>query len=100
MIAVALRGLLTRKLRAVLTMIAIVLGVAILFAWLIERTDLWLRRLFFIAILIPMAIPNMIYAMAWIQRASPSASSSEGEGGRPESTDARKWCSSSRKASS
>jgi iron(III) transport system permease protein len=43
------------------------MSIAVLFAWLIERTDLWLRRLFFVAMLIPMAIPNMIYAMAWIQ---------------------------------
>ncbi len=46
---------------------AIGISVAILFAWLIERTNLWLRKVFFVAILIPMAIPNMIYAMAWIQ---------------------------------
>jgi iron(III) transport system permease protein len=46
---------------------AIGVSIAIVFAWLIERTDLWLRKVFFVAILIPMAIPNMIYAMAWIQ---------------------------------
>ena len=48
------------------------IAVAVLFAWLIERTDLWLRQLFFVAILIPMAIPNMIYAMAWIQLLDPN----------------------------
>jgi iron(III) transport system permease protein len=48
------------------------LSIAVLLAWLIERTDLWLRRLFFVAILIPMAIPNMIYAMAWIQLLNPN----------------------------
>ncbi len=48
------------------------ISIAVLFAWLIERTDLWLRRLFFVAILIPMAIPNMIYAMAWIQLLNPN----------------------------
>jgi iron(III) transport system permease protein len=51
---------------------AIGMSIAVLFAWLIERTDLWLRRLFFVAILIPMAIPNMIYAMAWIQLLNPN----------------------------
>ena len=51
---------------------AIGLAIAVLFAWLIERTDLWLRKLFFVAILIPMAIPNMIYAMAWIQLLNPN----------------------------
>ncbi len=51
---------------------AIGMGIAVLFAWLIERTDLWLRKLFFVAILIPMAIPNMIYAMAWIQLLNPN----------------------------
>jgi iron(III) transport system permease protein len=43
------------------------LSIAIGFSWLIERTDLRLRRLLFVAILVPMAIPNMIYATAWIQ---------------------------------
>jgi iron(III) transport system permease protein len=51
---------------------AIGVTIATLFAWLIERTDLWLRRVFFVAILIPMAIPNMIYAMAWIQLLNPN----------------------------
>jgi iron(III) transport system permease protein len=51
---------------------AIGVTIAIFFAWLIERTDLWLRRAFFVAILIPMAIPNMIYAMAWIQLLNPN----------------------------
>jgi iron(III) transport system permease protein len=48
------------------------MSIAVLFAWLIERTDIWLRRLFFVAMLIPMAIPNMIYAMAWIQLLNPN----------------------------
>ena len=43
------------------------LSIAALFAWLIERTNLPLRGLLFVAILVPMAIPNMIYATAWIQ---------------------------------
>jgi iron(III) transport system permease protein len=43
------------------------LGIAVLFAWAIERTDIPGRRFFFVGILVPMAIPNMIYATAWIQ---------------------------------
>jgi iron(III) transport system permease protein len=59
---------------AVFTIGATTIGiaVAVFFAWLIERTDMWLRRAFFVAILIPMAIPNMIYAMAWIQLLNPN----------------------------
>lgn len=53
------------------TIIGIV--VAIFFAWLIERTDIWLRRTFFVVLLLPLAIPSMIYAMAWIQLLSPNA---------------------------
>ena len=43
------------------------LFIAVLFAWAIERTDIPGRRLLLIGILVPMAIPNMIYATAWIQ---------------------------------
>jgi iron(III) transport system permease protein len=47
-------------------------GLAIFFAWLIERTDVFGRRFLFVAILTPMAIPSMIYAMAWIQLCGPN----------------------------
>ena len=47
-------------------------GLAIFFAWLIERTDVFGRRFFFVAMLTPMAIPSMIYAMAWIQLCGPN----------------------------
>lgn len=47
-------------------------GLAIFFAWLIERTDIFCKRLLFIAVLTPMAIPSMIYAMAWIQLCGPN----------------------------
>ena len=43
------------------------LGLAVFAAWAIERTDLPGRRAFFVAILLPMAIPNMVYATSWIQ---------------------------------
>src|SRR5688572_28206697 len=46
---------------------ALGMAIAIFFAWMIERTDAWWRTFFFIAIITPMAIPNMIYAMAWTQ---------------------------------
>ena len=47
-------------------------GLAIFFAWLIERTDVFARRFLFVAMLTPMAIPSMIYAMAWIQLCGPN----------------------------
>ena len=47
-------------------------GLAIFFAWLIERTDVFARRFLFVAILTPMAIPSMIYAMSWIQLCGPN----------------------------
>lgn len=43
------------------------ISIAVLFGWLIERTDIWCRQLLFVVILIPMAIPNMIYATSWMQ---------------------------------
>src|SRR5574341_246377 len=41
------------------------LGLAILFAWLIERTDMPLRNLAWTLILIPMAIPGVLFALGW-----------------------------------
>ena len=51
---------------------AIGVGLAMFLAWLIERTDVPGRRFLFVATLIPMAIPSMIYAMAWIQLGGPN----------------------------
>ncbi len=48
------------------------IGIAMFMAWLIERTDAPCRRFLFVATLIPMAIPSMIYAMAWIQLGGPN----------------------------
>ena len=48
------------------------IGLAMFLAWVIERTDVPLRRFLFVATLIPMAIPSMIYAMAWIQLGGPN----------------------------
>jgi iron(III) transport system permease protein len=47
-------------------------GLAVFFAWLIERTDIFARKFLFVAMLTPMAIPSMIYAMAWIQLCGPN----------------------------
>jgi iron(III) transport system permease protein len=41
------------------------LAIAILFAWLIERTDMPLRNLAWALILIPMAIPGVLFALGW-----------------------------------
>jgi iron(III) transport system permease protein len=43
----------------------ITLAVAVLFAWLIERTDMPLRNLAWTLILIPMAIPGVLFALGW-----------------------------------
>jgi iron(III) transport system permease protein len=59
---------------AVFTAGSVVIGIggAVVFAWLIERSDIPCRHLLFGAILVPMVVPNMIYAMAWIQLLNPN----------------------------
>lgn len=47
------------------------LGIAIMFAWLIERTDMPLRNLAWALILIPMAIPGVLFALGWALLLSP-----------------------------
>ena len=49
----------------------ITLTIAILFAWLIERTDMPMRNLAWILILIPMAIPGVLFALGWALLLSP-----------------------------
>jgi iron(III) transport system permease protein len=49
----------------------ITLSIAILFAWLIERTDMPLRNLAWTLILIPMAIPGVLFALGWALLLSP-----------------------------
>lgn len=51
---------------------ALGISIAIFFAWMIERTDVPWRAFFFVAIIAPMAIPNMIYALAWTQLLNPN----------------------------
>jgi iron(III) transport system permease protein len=48
------------------------LGLAIFFAWVIERTDLHGRQIFYALILLPMAIPSMVYAVSWTQLLAPN----------------------------
>lgn len=57
----------------VLSMIGtiITLSIAVLFAWLIERTDMPLRNLAWTLILIPMAIPGVLFALGWALLLSP-----------------------------
>jgi iron(III) transport system permease protein len=43
----------------------VTLVIAVLFAWLIERTDMPLRNLAWTLILIPMAIPGVLFALGW-----------------------------------
>jgi iron(III) transport system permease protein len=43
----------------------ITLTIAILFAWLVERTDMPFRNLAWVLILIPMAMPGVLFAMGW-----------------------------------
>ncbi len=47
------------------------LGIAVMFAWLIERTDMPLRNLAWALILIPMAIPGVLFALGWALLLSP-----------------------------
>jgi len=49
----------------------ITLSIAILFAWLIERTDMPLRNLAWTLILIPMAMPGVLFALGWALLLSP-----------------------------
>lgn len=47
------------------------LFLATIFAWLVERTDMPGRNLVWVAMLIPIAMPGMLSAMAWILLGSP-----------------------------
>lgn len=49
----------------------ITVGIAILFAWLIERTDMPCRNLAWALILIPMAIPGILFALGWVLLLAP-----------------------------
>jgi iron(III) transport system permease protein len=51
---------------------ALTLVIAVLFAWLIERTDMPLRNLAWTLILIPMAIPGVLFALGWALLLAPN----------------------------
>jgi len=52
--------------------VVIAIGIAVLFAWLLERTDIPLRRVMFIMVLAPIGMPEIIGSMAWILLANPT----------------------------
>jgi iron(III) transport system permease protein len=47
------------------------LVIAVLFAWLIERTDMPFRSLAWIAVLLPLAIPGVLFALSWMLLLAP-----------------------------
>lgn len=51
----------------------ITVAIAVLFAWLIERTDMPYRNLAWALILIPMAMPGVLFALAWTLLLSPKS---------------------------
>src|SRR5262245_6200956 len=51
--------------------IALILG--ILFAWLVERTDLPGKDLLYPLFLVPIAIPGVLFSIAWVLLLSPGA---------------------------
>lgn len=51
----------------------ITVAIAVVFAWLIERTDMPGRNLAWALILIPMAMPGMLFALAWTLLLSPKS---------------------------
>lgn len=50
---------------------AITVVIAVLFAWLIERTDMPLRNLCWSLLLIPLAMPGLLFSMAYVLLLSP-----------------------------
>ena len=52
--------------------LVISLGLATLFAWFLERTNVPFRRTMFVLVLAPMGMPMIIISMAWILLANPT----------------------------
>ena len=50
---------------------AITVSIAVLFAWLIERTDMPLRNLCWSLLLVPMAMPGLLFSIAYVFLLSP-----------------------------
>jgi iron(III) transport system permease protein len=51
----------------------ITVGIAVLFAWLIERTDMPQRDLCWSLLLVPMAMPGLLFSMAYVFLLSPKS---------------------------
>ena len=47
------------------------LAIAVVFAWLVERTDMPFRGLAWIAVLLPLAIPGVLFALSWMLLLAP-----------------------------
>ncbi|HWP57949.1 MAG TPA: iron ABC transporter permease [Candidatus Acidoferrales bacterium] len=47
------------------------LAVAIAFAWLVERTDMPLRGFAWVAVMLPLAIPGVLFALSWMLLLAP-----------------------------
>lgn len=47
------------------------LAIAVVFAWLIERTDMPFREMAWIAVLLPLAIPGVLFALSWMLLLAP-----------------------------
>ena len=52
---------------------AITVAIAVLFAWLIERTDMPLRDLCWSLLLVPMAMPGLLFSIAYVFLLSPKS---------------------------
>jgi iron(III) transport system permease protein len=52
--------------------VAVTLLLTTLFAWFIERTNMPFRRPLFVMIMMPMGIPGIMVAMAWVLLANPT----------------------------
>ena len=52
--------------------LVLVMSIAILFAWLIERTDMPLRNLGWTLILLPIGMPSFLLTMSWILLLNPT----------------------------
>jgi iron(III) transport system permease protein len=51
--------------------VLIVMAVAVLFAWLVERTDMPYRRVAWMLILLPIGMPSFLLTMSWILLLNP-----------------------------
>ncbi len=52
------------------TIISIIISIT--FAWLLERTNIPLRNLGYALLLVPMAIPGMLFSISWVMLLTPS----------------------------